>query len=100
MIGKFIRELGRVATYLNGKFDGDCLNALLITNKEFEEAVFKSLCPRNCMLISNNDGRFNNDFNIFKDVLININGLINLSRDKYSTQQLNRINEIKAKYAR
>ena len=99
MIGKFIRELDRVATYLNGMFDGDCLNALLITNKAFEDAVFKSLCPRNCMIISNNDGRFNNDFNIFKDVLININGLVGLSRDKYSAQQIDRIKAVKAKYA-
>ena len=51
------------------------------------------------MIISNNDGRFNNDFNIFKDVLININGLVGLSRDKYSAQQLDRIKAVKAKYA-
>ena len=94
MIGKFIRELDRVATYLNIVFDGDCLNALLITNKAFEDAVFKSLCPRNCMIISNNDGRFNNDVNHCRDTIINANGLIQLSRDKYTQEQLDAINKL------
>ena len=100
MIGKFIRELDRVAIYLNGMFDGDCLNVLVITNDQFEEAVFKSLCPRNCMIISNNDGRFNTDFNVFKDVLININGLLRLSRDKYSNEQMQKIRMVQQKYGK
>lgn len=54
--------------------------------------------PRNAMMISQNDGRFNNQVNVFKDILINANGLINLSRDNYSQEQLDKIARVKAKW--
>ena len=37
-------------------------------------------------------------FNVFKDMIINANGLINLSRDNYSREQLEAINKLKVKY--
>ena len=54
--------------------------------------------PRNSMKISRNDGTFNNDMNIFKDMIINSNGLINLGRDYYSNEQKQRIKQLKEKY--
>ena len=48
--------------------------------------------PRNSMMISRNDGTFNND------MIINSNGLINLGRDYYSNEQKQRINQLKEKY--
>ena len=83
---------------LAADFDGDCLNLLYITNNEFWEAAFESICPRNCMIISPNDGLFDNNFNVFKDILINSNGLLQLSRDKYNPQQLQKIKDFKVKH--
>jgi hypothetical protein len=80
-------------------FDGDCLNILYIPNKAFWEAAMLCFNPRNSMMISKNDGRFNNQVNVFKDILINANGIINLARDNYSKEQLDRIYAVKAKYA-
>lgn len=54
--------------------------------------------PRNSMMISRNDGTFNNDMNIFKDMIINANGLINLGRDIYSIGQKQKIQQLKEKY--
>ena len=50
------------------------------------------------MLISNNDGRFNSAMSIFKDILININGMIQLSRKHYSDSDLSKIEAVKAKW--
>lgn len=50
------------------------------------------------MIISPNDGLFDNNFNVFKDILINDNGLIHLSRDKYSSAQLQKIQDFKVKH--
>ena len=92
------RTVQRVASLYESTFDGDCLNLLYITNNEFWEAAFESICPRNCMVISPNDGLFDNNFNVFKDILINSNGLIQLSRDKYTPQQLQKIKDFKVKH--
>jgi hypothetical protein len=97
MVGKFIRELHGLATCVNIR--GDCLNILYIPNKAFWEAAMLCFNPRNSMMISKNDGRFNNQVNVFKDILINANGIINLARDNYSKEQLDRIYAVKAKYA-
>ena len=85
---------------LAADFDGDCLNILYITNEDFLDAAMEAICPRNCMIISPNDGRFDNNFSVFKDILININGLMYLSRDNYSEEQLNKIKALKAKYGK
>lgn len=80
---------------LNADFDGDCLNLLYIPNNEFWEEFNKSFNPRNGMMISRNDGKFNDMVNVFKDILITANGLINLSRDKYSKEELEEIYNLK-----
>ena len=54
--------------------------------------------PRNAMLISRNDGLFNNSVNVFKDILITANGLIGLGRDSYTKEEMDEILYIKEHY--
>ena len=93
MIGKFVRELHRLTTYVNITFDGDCLNILYIINEQFRIQAERKYNPRNIAYISKNDGRFNNDVNHCRDTIINANGLIQLSRDRYTQEQLDNINK-------
>ncbi len=67
------------------------VNILLIINKEFQIAAENVFNPRNAMYISKNDGMFNNSYNHKRDTIINMNTLVQLSRDKYSQQQLDAI---------
>lgn len=67
---------------------GDTLNILLIINKEFQTAAENVFNPRNSMYISKNDGMFNNLYNHKRDTIINMNTLVQLSRSKYTPQQL------------
>lgn len=71
---------------------------MYVPNREFWEEANRVFNPRNAMMIDKNDGKFSNDFNLFKDVLINLNGLIQLSRPKYSEEQLARIKAVKEKW--
>lgn len=64
---------------------------MLIINKEFQIAAENVFNPRNAMYISKNDGMFNNSYNHKRDTIINMNTLVQLSRDKYSQQQLDAI---------
>lgn len=80
---------------MNITFDGDTLNILLIINKGFEEAARKVFSPK-AMLISKNDGSFDNNFNLQRDELINTSTLLYLSRDKYTQAQLDMIAACKA----
>lgn len=83
---------------LGADFDGDTLNILMIYNKEFKDACEAVYSPRNAFCISRNDGKMNPSINIFKDILINLNSLIGLSRDNYSTEQMSKIKALKEKY--
>lgn len=76
---------------LAADFDGDVLNIMYINNKQFFEACYKVFNPRNAMMISRNDGKFNSDVNWTKDTLINANGMLYLSRKYYTPEQLQRI---------
>ena len=49
-------------------------------------------------MISRNDGTFNNNVNIMRDMVINSNIMIGLSRKYYSQEELNAIEMVKAKY--
>lgn len=69
----------------------DTLNILLIINKEFEVAADYVFNPRNAMYISKNDGMFNNSYNHKRDTIINMNTLVQLSRQYYSPEQIERI---------
>ena len=46
------------------------------------------------MYISRNDGYFNSIVNHNKDLVINANTMINLSRKNYSAEQLEKINRL------
>jgi hypothetical protein len=80
-------------------FDGDTLNIVYIVNDEFWKYAQEVFDPRNAMMISRNDGKFNNSMNVFKDTLINSNALIYLSRNKYTPAQMNKIKALQKKYA-
>ena len=64
------------------------VNILLIINKDFQTAAENVFNPRNSMYISKNDGMFNNSYNHKRDTIINMNTLVQLSRSKYTPQQL------------
>lgn len=76
-------------------FDGDTLNVLLLINIGFIEASERVFSPK-AMIISKNDGYFDNNFNLQRDELINASTLLYLSRDKYSDAQRKLIEACKA----
>ena len=75
-------------------FDGDVLNILLLLNKVFYSKAFDIFNPRNAFYISNNDGYFNTSVCIKKDTLINTNSMIQLGRKFYTSEDINKINQI------
>lgn len=81
---------------LNADFDGDCLNILYLINKAFISRAEEVFNPRNALYISRNDGYFNNDVNHQRDIIINANALIQLSRDKYTLDDLNQVYKIQS----
>lgn len=70
---------------------GDTLNIMLIINKDFQTAAEYVFNPRNSMYISKNDGMFNNSYNHKRDTIINMNTFVQLSRDRYSDEQIEKI---------
>lgn len=74
---------------------GDVYNIILIINKEFEEYAAKVFNPRNAMFISKNDGMMNNAVNHSRDTIINLNTFLNLSRDNYNRETLDKIRSLK-----
>ena len=80
---------------MNNTFDGDTLNVVAVINKGFEIAADQVFSPK-AMLISKNDGSFDNNFNLQRDELINASTLIYLGRDKYTKKQLEMIAACKA----
>lgn len=80
---------------MNKTFDGDTLNILLIINKGFEKAAERVFSPR-AMIISKNDGYFDNNFNLQRDELINASTMIYLTREHYSAADRDMIAACKA----
>lgn len=78
---------------LAADFDGDCLNILYVPNQKFVDVAMDIFNPRNRMVISPNDGKFNNQMNVNKDILINTNSLISLGRDSYTEEELEMIRD-------
>ena len=68
---------------------------MYIINRRFKEEAERRFNPRNAMYISKNDGMFNNDVNHCRDTLVNANGLIYVSRDNYTEEQLEKIRRVK-----
>jgi DNA-directed RNA polymerase beta' subunit len=62
----------QILPVLNADFDGDILNIISLKSKKLIKAYDRTFNPRKNMFISRNDGRFNNDFNLFKDQLIGL----------------------------
>ena len=87
----------QVLPLLAADFDGDVMNIMLIINKSFEREACKKFSPRNAFYISRNDGLFNNDMNHARDVIINMNTILGLSRDRYTPEMLEKIRRIKEK---
>lgn len=71
----------------------------MLYNKAFADACEQVYSPRNAFCISRNDGRLNQSINIFKDTVINLNGLLQLSSDNYTASQVDAIHKLQAKYA-
>lgn len=82
-----------VLSGLAADFDGDTLNILWIINKEFQTAAEYVFNPRNSLYISKNDGMFNNEYNHKRDTIINMNTFVQLSRSRYTSDQLNKIRQ-------
>lgn len=80
---------------LGADFDGDTLNIMLIINQDFFERAYHHLNPRNCMYISNNDGKTNKILIPNKDCIICWNSLIRLSRDKYTKEEIEYLKSLK-----
>lgn len=88
----------QIVTYLyEFRFDGDSLNILLIINEEFRKAAEATLNPANAMIISKNDGMFNQAYNHQRDTIINANTVVRLSRDYYSPEQIARIRQLQGR---
>ena len=75
------------------------LNIKLLLNEAFDKACQAVYSPRNAFCISRNDGLFNNDVNIFKDTVINLESFVHMGRKMYSPDQITKIKALKAKYA-
>ena len=86
----------QILKMLGADFDGDCMNIMYIINKEFERRASKVLNPRNAMMISRNDGKFNSAVNHFKDTYVNLNSFIYVGRDAYSEAELDNIRKLQA----
>ena len=95
MIGKFIRELHRLATCVN-IMDGDVLNILLPINQTFIKLAWEKFNPRNVMYISRNDGYFNSDVSMQRDTLINANTLARCGRDTYTQEDIDNFDRLLA----
>lgn len=81
---------------LAADFDGDCMNITYIINKEFESALENSMNPRNAMMISKNDGMFNQSLNHIKDTYVNLAALVTSGRDSYTKEELEEIEALKS----
>ena len=75
---------------------GDTLNILWLINKNFTNSVMAIFNPRNNFMISKNDGQLNAEVIHKRDVLINANTMINLSRPHYTKAQINAIRAAQA----
>ena len=85
----------QILNTLGADFDGDCMNILLLLNKEFIAACEEVFNPANALMISRNDGLFNNDVNHFKDTIVNLNSFLYMGRDAYSEEDIEYIKSIR-----
>lgn len=81
---------------LAADFDGDTLNILSIINKDFERYAMLIFNPRNNFQISKNDGLMDNSINHQRDIIINSNTLMQVSREYYSSDHIAYIKQLQA----
>lgn len=84
----------QITDKLNADFDGDVMNILYIINHDFFLECFDKLNPRNCHYISKNDGMFDNDVNFKKNIIVNHSTFINIGRNNYSKEMIEKINRL------
>ena len=88
----------QVLVPLNADFDGDVLNVMHIISDAFYERAREVFNPRNAMYISRNNGMLDSDVLPYKDSLVNANTMNDLTLHKYSSEELEHIKQIKAKF--
>ena len=76
----------------------DVLNVMHIVNEAFYERCCEVFNPRNAMYIARNDGMLNSDVLPFKDTLVNANCLNDMTLRKYTDEQRDKIQAMKAKF--
>lgn len=86
-----MRTAYTMRVYVNNTFDGDTLNIVSIINKDFQYAAERVFNPANAMIISKNDGYFNNGYNNQRDCFINCNTMMQLCRSYYSQEEIDRL---------
>lgn len=55
------------------RFDGDVLNIMRLIDRDMVRDKRKLFDPRTNLMISRDNGLFNNDFNLLKDEMIGLN---------------------------
>lgn len=63
---------------MGGDFDGDVLNIIVLEDQRLVEDKNELFNPRSNMIISRDDGLFNNEFNLVKDQMIGLYKFCNL----------------------
>lgn len=81
---------------LGGDFDGDVLNVFYIINELFAKRAEVVFSPKYAMMISHDDGKFDSAMNHSRDTLIMLNSFVDLSRDAYTAEELNLIQQCKS----
>ena len=65
----------------------------------FYERAREVFNPRNAMYISRNNGMLDSDVLPYKDSLVNANTMNDMTLQKYSSEELEHIKQIKARFA-
>lgn len=73
-------------------FDGDALNSISLKDAELVKA-YKLFDPRSNMIISKNDGLFDNNFNLIKDQLICLHQFCKFGRENTVHMTIKRVKE-------
>lgn len=89
-------EVHKRTAWISDPCEGN-VNILLIINEEFRKAAEATLNPANAMIISKNDGMFNQAYNHQRDTIINANTVVRLSRDYYTHEQIARIRQLQGR---
>ena len=86
----------QVLELMAADFDGDVLNVNEIINQDAFNAFYRTLNPANNMMVSKNDGKFNNSVNHYRDTILNADNLIRVGRSAYTPDDIQRIEMLKA----